>query len=286
MENTWTDIPDFEGIYQINKLGQVKSLKRDVLCTDGAVKHYESRIKTMQLGNDGYYVYDLYNKDKIRKRIKVHKLLMTTFVGKSDLCIDHVDGNRLNNDLSNLEYVTSAENTRRYIRMNGHKFASEYIGVTLQDDGKWKSAITINHETFNLGRHDTEEEASQAYENALQGIFPPERVYASEVVGVTYQKREGKWRARISRPTKYGKEYIVGFFKTEQEASDALAFYKNDPTTHNPNNLYDVIRKLEKEGIVKTWACWLEYEGKRFRGYGKFQEYLEANPEIITAVAG
>ena len=38
---------------------------------------------------------------------------MEAFKGKSDLTVDHIDGNKLNNNLSNLEYVTAQENTKR-----------------------------------------------------------------------------------------------------------------------------------------------------------------------------
>lgn len=47
------------------------------------------------------------------KMLKVHRIVIETFKGKSDLTVDHIDGNKLNNDISNLEYVTREENTKR-----------------------------------------------------------------------------------------------------------------------------------------------------------------------------
>lgn len=54
----------------------------------------------------------MYNKEK-KKTIKVHKLVANAFLGKSNLQVDHIDRNKLNNKLNNLEYVTPKENIRR-----------------------------------------------------------------------------------------------------------------------------------------------------------------------------
>ena len=43
----------------------------------------------------------------------VHRIVMEAFKGKSDLTVDHIDGNKLNNSLDNLEYVTIQENVKR-----------------------------------------------------------------------------------------------------------------------------------------------------------------------------
>lgn len=44
------------------------------------------------------------------KTIKVHRLVIEAFKGKSDLTVDHIDGNKLNNSLDNLQYLTREEN--------------------------------------------------------------------------------------------------------------------------------------------------------------------------------
>ena len=53
------------------------------------------------------------------KSVRVHRLVMELFKGPSDLTVDHIDGNKENNNLSNLEYVTQAENTRRMFERVG-----------------------------------------------------------------------------------------------------------------------------------------------------------------------
>ena len=72
------------------------------------------------------------------KRMYVHRLVMLAFHGKSDLTVDHLNMNKQDNRLENLEYVTVVENTKRAlgikVKWNGKKFRSfsdlsRYVGV-------------------------------------------------------------------------------------------------------------------------------------------------------------
>lgn len=53
---------------------------------------------------------------KNRKTVFWHRLIMTCYQGNSDLTIDHIDGNKFNNSLKNLEYVTNRENFNRSVK--------------------------------------------------------------------------------------------------------------------------------------------------------------------------
>ncbi len=75
------------------------------------------------------------------KDMYVHRLVMLAFYGKSDLTVDHIDGNKENNNLNNLEYVTQAENVKRFhdkkVLWNNREFRSfsnlaKYVGVSHQ----------------------------------------------------------------------------------------------------------------------------------------------------------
>ena len=72
------------------------------------------------------------------KRMYVHRLVMLAFHGKSDLTVDHLNMNKQDNRLENLEYVTVVENTKRAlgikVKWNGKEFRSfsdlsRYAGV-------------------------------------------------------------------------------------------------------------------------------------------------------------
>lgn len=60
------------------------------------------------VGSSGYYKITVNG-----KVISVHRLIMEAFHGKSDLTVDHIYGNKINNSLDNLEYVTLSENIKR-----------------------------------------------------------------------------------------------------------------------------------------------------------------------------
>jgi len=97
----WVDIAGAEG-YQISNMGRVKSLNK----YDEAGRHHLLRLREATKG--GYYKADL---DKYNWRPSVHRLVAAAFLGKSDLDVNHIDFDRANNRLENLEYCTRKENT-------------------------------------------------------------------------------------------------------------------------------------------------------------------------------
>ena len=64
------------------------------------------------INKDGYYELTLYTMERKKVTKRVHKLVANAFLGyRSDLVVNHIDGNKLNNDISNLEYVTAEQNS-------------------------------------------------------------------------------------------------------------------------------------------------------------------------------
>ena len=66
--------------------------------------------------SNGYVSYSFYIDGKV-KQFLAHRLVMETYCGASDLSVDHIDGNRTNNHIDNLDYVTAVENSRRSYRV-------------------------------------------------------------------------------------------------------------------------------------------------------------------------
>lgn len=113
--------------YQVSDCGRVRS-------HPGArVKGSKSgRVLSQSFGSKGYRQVNLC-KDNRQHSVKVHRLVAAAFLGpKPDgLQVNHIDGDKNNNHVSNLEYVTAKENTRHAHRVIGGRFFIEVFGEKL-----------------------------------------------------------------------------------------------------------------------------------------------------------
>ena len=99
----WRNVSGYEEHYQISNLGRVKSLKRG----------RQKILKVRFYRDEEYLAVELFMHSK-SKIIKIHRLVAEVFVPNPDgkPQVNHVDGNKLNNRMSNLEWVTVSENIR------------------------------------------------------------------------------------------------------------------------------------------------------------------------------
>ena len=116
MEETWKDIQGFEGYYQVSNLGRVKSLERYV-CHSGKAMLRKERIRK-PFDNQGYWNLTLH-KDKQDYHTTIHQLVAKAFIPNPDNLpvVNHKDGNKKNNCVDNLEWVTASENSRHAIKI-------------------------------------------------------------------------------------------------------------------------------------------------------------------------
>ena len=101
----WKDIPGYEGLYCVSKDGEVYGVKRGKL------------LKPF-ITEKGYALVDLY-KNNVRKHKKVHRLVALAFIPNPDNKeqINHIDFDKLNNKVSNLEWCTNDENQSHAAKM-------------------------------------------------------------------------------------------------------------------------------------------------------------------------
>lgn len=138
MQEIWKDIPGYEGIYQASTLGKIRSKEgKTTHSTRHGVRRWQSRIIQPKSCPDqritGYRV-TLF-KDKIGKDYLVARLVCATFHGNkidTDLTVNHKDGDRLNNRIDNLEWMTRADNIRHAFETG---LQTQQKGVTLQHNG-------------------------------------------------------------------------------------------------------------------------------------------------------
>jgi hypothetical protein len=113
----WRPIEDFPN-YEVSNHGNVRN----------AITLLHLRII---LDPDGYKYLTLYNKRKVTKR--VHRLVAEAFLGKrTGLVINHIDGNKLNNIVTNLEWVTAEENSRLASELGLYKTKKILVNETGQ----------------------------------------------------------------------------------------------------------------------------------------------------------
>lgn len=111
-DKKFQDIPGYEGFYMINKIGEIKSLKRIVYGKDGRKMNVKEKILKQPIGTHGYR-YVMLCKNKKRPRT-VHRLMAKTFLSLKNekLEVNHIDGDKLNNKISNLEITTRNKNIK------------------------------------------------------------------------------------------------------------------------------------------------------------------------------
>ena len=141
----WRDIDGYEGLYQISDKGRVKSLK-----------YGKERILRPGIDGSGYYFIILYN-DSVSKHFKLHRLVAQTFIPNlyNKPQVNHLDENKLNNSVNNLEWATAKENTNYGTRNEkaGYSLSRPILQYSKSGEfiKEWRSAseverlLGINH---------------------------------------------------------------------------------------------------------------------------------------------
>lgn len=104
----WKDIRGFKGLYKISTTGIIISYKRS-----------GSKGRQLKPGHRRGYESVTLCKGNIRKPCNVHRLVAQTFLKKikGHSVVNHKDGNKLNNNLENLEWVTRKQNNDHSINI-------------------------------------------------------------------------------------------------------------------------------------------------------------------------
>lgn len=151
----WKDIKGFEGLYKVSDTGLVLSLGKGLSTNP---MHNKEKIMKTQIKKSGYEYIKL-SKDGIYSYHRVHRLVADNFIENKENKpqVNHIDGDKLNNNVSNLEWNTSKENIQHSFRtgLQVNKKGSEnscskgVIQLTTNDEVVriWGSLREITNET-------------------------------------------------------------------------------------------------------------------------------------------
>lgn len=177
MCEVWRDVVDFEGLYQISNLGGFRRHPdKQSRCKYRTPKSLERRTHLNRLG----YLYATLCKGNISSKKTIHQMVAAAFIPgfKYGMTVNHLDGEKLNNAVSNLEMCTAQDNN-----LHAHKVGlqvkpgkSRYHNVRThysRDKARivsYAARVKNMYETIYYERFDTEEEAAKAVDAFLDSI--------------------------------------------------------------------------------------------------------------------
>jgi len=160
MKENLKDIKGFEGSYQVSNLGRVKSLDRNIVKSDGKIQKTKGKLLKLKVQNTGYYEVTLKRNQEAFYKL-VHRLVLSNFKHSSNLLANHIDGNKKNNNINNLEYTSHIENMKHWCTVLSGK---EKYGVHFhKKNRKWIAQINIGDVPTYLGSFNDKEEAHVIY---------------------------------------------------------------------------------------------------------------------------
>ena len=152
----WMDIKGYEGLYKVSNFGKIKSLGRKVKSSNGYRLKKEKILKQTEDGR-GYNAVHLCKEGKC-KQFRVHRIVATAFIRnpKKGEVVNHIDGNKLNNNYLNLEWCTSRQNNIHAIEeglWKGHgvthylsKFSKKDVEQIRNEKKKGRTNLEISKE--------------------------------------------------------------------------------------------------------------------------------------------
>jgi hypothetical protein len=115
-QELWSPISELP-YYQISNFGRVRSLDRYHQRDDNSIRFCKGRVRKLNPDNHGYLIIYIQG-----KTYKIHRLVAAAFIPNQRNCkqVNHIDGNKSNNQVSNLEWCTASENLK-HAHKNGLK---------------------------------------------------------------------------------------------------------------------------------------------------------------------
>ena len=114
----WEQIPNYEN-YEISTNCKVRSIDRMVNRKNGKTHFWKGKDILLSKSTHGYWQVGITNKNGVKKTMAIHRLMCLTFLPfgyKPSLQVNHIDGNKENNNIENLEWCSGEENIAHAVR--------------------------------------------------------------------------------------------------------------------------------------------------------------------------
>lgn len=147
LNEIWKDVVGWEGLYIVSNLGNIRSLDRRIKGPQPNGRLIKGKLRKILISN-GYASVNLIDKETGRStRNSVHRFVAEAFIPNPEKkpCVNHIDGNKQNNHVSNLEWCTYKENSEHAFRTGlskPHKFTEEQK-QKIRQSGKGKLNLAL-----------------------------------------------------------------------------------------------------------------------------------------------
>ena len=131
MKEIWKDIKNYEGLYQVSNLGNIKSIDHYILQNNNGTyinRLYKGKLIKLQKERNGYIKVHLCKKG-ISKWFSVHRLVAEAFILHNEInnIVNHIDNNPSNNNVNNLEWTTYKGNMQWATKQKRMKYNTDNL---------------------------------------------------------------------------------------------------------------------------------------------------------------
>ena len=122
----WKPIKGYEGLYEVSDRGSIKALKR-IVNSGKCHRTWEEHFIKYAVDANGYFRTNL-AKGGVNKTFKIHRLVAEAFIPNPLKLpeVNHIDGNKQNNSVENLEWCNHSENLKHAVKMGLKKLGGEF----------------------------------------------------------------------------------------------------------------------------------------------------------------
>lgn len=190
----WFDIPGFEGRYKINKCGEILSLEHS-LWNGRCYRKIPEKVLTWRYCC-GYAYARLFYTTRHFRQAYIHRLVAETFIPNPENkpTVNHKDGNKLNNNVDNLEWATHSENMQHAFK-TGLNHSTK--GHKVSEETKRKISESLKGEKNGMyGRHHSEISRQKIKEHHYDCSGKNNSMYGKRHSEETKRKMREAWKRR------------------------------------------------------------------------------------------